>query len=484
MKRCWESPNQNGAALIFSLIALAVVTLLGLFMTLHATTGLRISDNHESRVHADYAALAGLNHARALLRGLAFGDLLKGPDGAYDGSALYMKQARSFAFRNPLSLATAHSLDILDPSADISGIADDGLMNTGYCGGINGTVLIPPTGIPLTAPDPYGAGTLVTARYFVKVTDNNGDPSEIAGDPDDNPFADGDGTVIVRSMGVARTMSESIGPIWRRNSVVIYEGRYKRRSTLNLGPAMVILADGLEAVFGGMYEVSGGLDPGIGVVDTDAKNTVSPAQIIRDAAGEGSSVTGGGLPSPSVKDLTGSIPSDPDRSLLVNPGYLWDFLKRQAPRMCDSYYEGNQNWSGGSAPFAGIYDPARPANDPDQDPRMIMVNGDLDIAGGFSGGGLLIVTGRFSYSGEFAYNGLILVIGAGRLFASGTGTGLNGALLLANLTETGGKVSFGPPAFAIEGESRITANRDAVGMAVGLISPSQISFREIAGLDP
>ena len=75
-------------------------------------------------------------------------------------------------------------------------------------------MIIPLTGIALSSPNPYGSGTIITSRYFVKVTDNNGEASERAaegvgpGQPDD-PFVDADGTVIIRTMGVAGAIRQA-----------------------------------------------------------------------------------------------------------------------------------------------------------------------------------------------------------------------------------------------------------------------------------
>jgi hypothetical protein len=318
----------------------------------------------------------------------------------------------------------------------------------------------------------------------VKVSDNSREASEVAGDPDDNPFADGDGIVIVRSMGVAKTLSEPAAGIRRRNSVVVFEGRFKRLSTFDLGPALVVQGPQVDAAFGGAFEISGGLFPGIGVIDTVAGDAVFPGQWIRNAAGEVANITGGGLPSPSVQDITGGISADSDRSLLLNPGYLWDFTRNRAARISDQVYDGDQNWVEGNAPYAGAYDVTKPANTPEQDPRVITVNGNLNVTGSFSGAGLLIVTGNLSYTGPFAYAGLIILAGSGRLIAAGSGPGIAGSVFLANLTGTGEEIGFGIPGLSITGDTRIVADRTAVRMAVSLIPPSQISFREIAGQDP
>ena len=66
-----RSAQQEGVALLITLLALALLSLLGLYLTLNANTELQISDNYETQIQASYAALAGLNHARAVIRGLA-----------------------------------------------------------------------------------------------------------------------------------------------------------------------------------------------------------------------------------------------------------------------------------------------------------------------------------------------------------------------------------------------------------------------------
>jgi len=63
-----RSGGEDGIALIITPSALSMLSLLGFYMTLDATTEARISDNYESRIQANYAAQAGLNHAREAIR--------------------------------------------------------------------------------------------------------------------------------------------------------------------------------------------------------------------------------------------------------------------------------------------------------------------------------------------------------------------------------------------------------------------------------
>jgi hypothetical protein len=476
--------GEKGTALIITLLALFLFTVFGLYMTLNATTGLCISDNFESQLQATYAALAGLNHARALLRGLAHDDLLKGPDGTHDQSTSFVNRARSFKFRNPLPLEKALSVSIDDPLNDVKGISDDGLINTGFCDGMLGKELIPITGIGIFVPDPYNPGTKLLSRYFVKITDNNGESSEIDGDLNDSPFSDGDGTVILRSLGVARTIPQTSGSATRFNSIAIFELRLKRLSTWDVGPAIVILGSTVNAAFSGVCDIAGGVFPGIGTIDTIPEDTAVPADTIRTSAEGFGIISGGGYVNPSVKEISGRLNSNTDQSLLLDPKYLWDFVHNQAPRAADTFFEGSQTWVEGNTPYLGSYDYSKPPNALGQDPKITVVKGNLHVTGGFSGGGLIVVTGDFSVSGPCAYNGLVLLVGAGKLAIDGSGEGIAGGLFVASLENYRGEIVFGTPSLSISGRSRFAAQRDAVKMAIGLLPASQVSFREITNSDP
>ncbi len=476
--------EKNGIALLVALIALFLLSIIGLYMVANATTAIKISDNYEGRVQAAEAALAGLNHARALLRGLGFTDLLKGPDGAYDLDPLYEIQAKEFKFRNPVPLRMARTLNVHNPCENYSTIADDGVLNTGFYGGANGIPLIPAEGIALVAPDPNSGKEVTAARYFVKVTDNNGENSEIAGDAEDNPFIDGDGIVIVRSMGIAKTVAAHAVGSSRMNSVVVFEARFKRFATWDLGPAMVVLGSRIEAGFEGSCEISGGWFPGVGTIDPAPEDGVFPDQIFRAAASGRATITGGGESEPSVRDIGGQVNANPDQSMLLNAGYLWEFIKGRAPKAADYFFKDSQTWLDGSAPRLGSYDGSIPANAPGQDPKVTLVNGNLRITGGFSGGGLLIVTGDFTCSGSCAFTGLVLAIGSGRVNIDGYGPGIVGGLFAANINNENETIVFGAPAVSMAGNARLESNREAVRMALSLIPASQVSFREITNLDP
>lgn len=84
-------------------------------------------------------------------------------------------------------------------------------------------------------------------------------------------------------------------------------------------------------------------------------------------------------------------------------------------------------------------------------PQITFVNGDFNF-GNATGAGVLIVTGSLNVTGGTSFNGLVLVIGQGTMNESGGGNGqYNGSIFLANtnsrVTPYGQLAAMGPPIF-------------------------------------
>jgi hypothetical protein len=487
-QRSNSAGHEEGVALVLALLATLLVSLLGLYLVFSAETELRISDNDESATRARMAANAGINHAREALRGLRFSDQLTGPSGTYDGSPANLAQARTYDFRNPVDWFAAGTLDLLDPAADPGGLSSAGIINTGYFGSTFGVEIIPGGGIAFAGLNPNGGGTLISARYFVKVSDNNGEASELARDPADNPFIDGDGTLLVRSVGVARTLLEPMSSYPRRNSVVVYEARFQRNLLFSLDSAVVIEGNGVDASFigGGNLVVGGAGGPGIGVVDSNVEDPIHPATLIAAAANGMCHITGGGRPDPSIEDITATISSDPSGSGLLSATYLFDFAHRQVSRWADQALPaGPVRWDEGNAPDLGTYDTSKSPNDPSQHPRVFYVDGDLTLQGNVSGAGVLVVTGDFAAIGPIKWTGLIIVIGTGSVELDGASPGILGGIVVAKIAGEEGAQEFGTPSFHMRGGSVVRFDSEAVQMAVRLFPVNQTGFREITrSMDP
>jgi hypothetical protein len=478
-------------ALLIVLIALLMFSVIGMYLALAATAEMRISDNFESYYRARLEALAGMNHARVLLRGLCFDDQLRGPDGTYGTSAAYFSSARAFSFRMPVAPSRARIMDILNPGGVLSGISDDGILNSGKHPGGNGTVLIPPTGIAHTIANPESGASAIAGRYFVKASDNNGEAGELASDPGNNPFFDGDGQIILRSMGIARTLGESMNAAIRKNTVAVYEGRFKRFLTYELDAPVVVQANAIaparEKVFAGVdFLIQGGsAAPGIAVIDPQPGEGLAPAEQVRSRLGpdQAGCLQGAGG-APSVLDITSAIATDADKKLLLDETASWRFLRVTLPQFADNIHSGNQSWIGSAPASLGSYDSGLPSTSPVQDPRVTVVDGDLLADGSLSGAGILVVTGRAAIKGNFSFKGMILVLGAGEIDIGGW-TSISGGVFIAGLSKEQEIISWGTAKLSVGGNARIQFNQDLVRMAVNLMPPAMLSLREITGaIDP
>jgi hypothetical protein len=487
-----QKSDEMGLAALVALMGLSFLSLLGLFIALQATTEIRISDNYESHVQARYAALAGINHGRVLSRGLSFDDFLIGPDGTCDPSSAYRNLARSFAFRNPIPWSLARSLSITDPVMDLAGIPDDGLINTGKHGSTSGLVLIPLTGIAFRRTLEGGGVAGITARYFVKFTDNNSESSEIAADPADDPFVDGDGIVLVRSIGIAGTIRENKNNRSTHNSVAMFEARLRRSLTFNLDAPLVIQGSSLQSsstqmFLGNGFDIQGGeSNPGIATIDTELSDFILPADLVRLRlqADQVGNIQGQGL-KPSIRDITALVQAHADKNLLLSASYLRSFIKDSVPKFADSLFAGHQNWTEAAVPDLGNFDMALAPSEPSQHPKVTLVDGDLLLSGSAQGAGLLVVTGRLVLSGDFTFNGMILVIGAGDIDVVISGGGIRGGIYVAALANQGEVPAWQTPKLSIGGTTSLRFDRRAIEMALRLIPPLQLGFREITStIDP
>jgi type II secretory pathway pseudopilin PulG len=482
---CQRMNDEQGIAMVLVLIVLSILAVFSAYLFLSSAEELKISDNSESMIQARFAARAGIDHARELLKGLNFSTVLKGPDGTFTNTSSYLTAARTASFRNSAPWALLRSLNIADPSSDVSSLADDGLINNG---GTTPTVFVPKTGLAFTVANPYGSGTLTTARYFIKVTDNNGEASEIASDSTDSPFIDGDGTIIVRSVGVAKTIVEGSGSSARRNSVAIFESRLMQGSPFfDLGSPAIVIGHDVAANFSGnAFSIIGTTaGPGLATIDTDLPDCVAhPANCavtkLRAATGGKGTITGnctGATQNQCIMDITLSVRNDPKKSMLMDPVWLYDFANNQVPAVADNIIT---NGSIGTANLGTT-----------SNPKITFVQGDLSATGGITGAGILVVTGELAMGGSIQFDGLVLVVGKGEFWAHGMNRGIHGGLIVANINVVNGVPVFGRAStsindFDIRGNSDIsTYDGSLANMGNGLMPLKQLSFREITnGLDP
>jgi hypothetical protein len=111
-------------------------------------------------------------------------------------------------------------------------------------------------------------------------------------------------------------------------------------------------------------------------------------------------------------------------------------------------------------------------------PMTIVVNGDLTLSG-FSGYGLLVVTGNFTYYGDSGWKGIVLVIGKGTVVETGSvgGGEFDGAVFLANTT--GGVLGATSWTVANPGGKGVYYNTCWIAASQKPITYKVLSFREI-----
>jgi type II secretory pathway pseudopilin PulG len=468
--------DEQGIAMILVLIALAILAIFAGFMFMSSAEEVKISDNSESMLQARFAARAGIDHARELLRGPTFNDLLQGPDGTHSSSNDYIAGAKTYSFRNWTNLATLRAMNINDPSSSVNALPDDGMINTGKVGTTNGTILVPKTGVAFTT------GGATTARYFLKVTDNNNEPGEKGTALKEDPFTDTDGIIVVRSVGIARTIAEGSGSSARRNSVAIYEARFQQGAPFfNLGSPAIVIGNDIRANFSGnAFDIIGnGSGPGLATIDTDTTDNIHPDVTLKTATAGKGNITGNCTAPNTTKciaDITNSVKNDDQKKNLLDPAWLYNFVYSFVPSVADYKRTGYTNLDSSMV--------GTPTN-----PKITFVDGDCDFTGNTVGGGLLVVTGNLTMGGAIVWDGLVLVIGKGEFWTHGMNNGIYGGLIVAGVSKDANGVPRFTQAntdFDIRGNSNIaTYDGSLENMGNGLMPVTQLSMREITGgMDP
>jgi hypothetical protein len=82
--------------------------------------------------------------------------------------------------------------------------------------------------------------------------------------------------------------------------------------------------------------------------------------------------------------------------------FTYDFnaLWAQFSGMADNSFTGNQAWAGSDPSYGNL-----------TDPKVTVVNGNLSISGGWTGGGVLVVNGNLDMRGGSQYTGVVIVMG-------------------------------------------------------------------------
>lgn len=471
--------KERGMALLIALLALFLISAIGLGMMYMSTGETSINANYKDSQTAFFAMRAGLEEARDRLRTNATVPIAGLPTTQLPGTAnsiLYIINSSGAA------------VDPLTYSAN-NPYFDDELCHETVTGLVYSA---PGTGNPCAATIPAGSvvapvlstspytGTASALNYkWVRITlkQNNTFPNAMVAPVDALHPASGVGSqvcwnsatnqeVVVLSLGfndcvAAHAALTNVGPLYIITSLAITQqgsrrvGQYEVAGITVLPPPGALSLDGPGATFPAApnsnnfmvdgIDGSGGPPAVPGCVPNP--NTAEPAIGVTDQAGVndllGVPVGTGTIPSNRYSHYTGCLaaggctaaaagsPSIVNNAasltgLWSDPAQLNNLVQGLA-NSADLRLTCGINGVGGAAcgyPAQGL--------GTDASPQITFVNGDFNM-GPNHGAGVLIVTGSLSFQGNSGFDGLILVVGQGSMSESGGGNGqFNGQVFIAN----------------------------------------------------
>jgi hypothetical protein len=93
-------------------------------------------------------------------------------------------------------------------------------------------------------------------------------------------------------------------------------------------------------------------------------------------------------------------------------GFTYDFnqMWTQLSEIADYSFTGDQTFSNTTPSYGSL-----------TNPKVTVVNGNLSLSGGWTGGGILMVNGNLTMGGHAAYGGIVIVTGDAYIAGSGSG---------------------------------------------------------------
>jgi Tfp pilus assembly protein PilX len=476
--------RECGMALILALLALLVVSAIGLGMMFMTDTETSINANYKDAQLAFYAMRGGLEEMRDRMRTQSIAPItlptvMPGlTPGAGATSVLYIT--------NP---AAGESFDPTSTSAtNTSGfnVWDDEFCHEYFSTNTNmtspGTLGAPcttyPAGNTVSTTSSFSSNSAAPPALqnnplnykWVRITlKQNGTLSNARVDPG-RPLSDqvcwygmNNQEVAVSSLGgyttcaAAQAAGFTVSPVYLVTSLAVTPqgsrriGQYETGTFSLIPPPAALEFDGPAAVFdpapnSSNYFSSGhdAATPGTGWGGPGSCTPTGPSTVPSIITGDAQGVTNllGSIPSNRYGNYTGSGPTPS----IVNDGPTggaelaggWsspsqlNMLVAEMANAADVTYNCGYGNNALSATQNGT--PCSPGVNlgTNANPQITFVNGDYDM-GAHTGAGVLVVTGTLSINGNSGFNGLVLVIGQGYMSEQGAGHGqFNGSVFLAN----------------------------------------------------
>jgi hypothetical protein len=490
--------HERGMALILSLLALLLISAVGLGLIYMSNTETSINRNYRDTQTAFFAMRAGLEEGRDRLRSNATFPLplpTTFPPAA--GSIVYIT--------NP-----AGPGDAVTPQTFNSQYFDDEFCHESFAG--SGVAWVAP-GTPCAAAGAVPAGSFATVasqspntntaaalkykwvRVTLKQNGTTGTPGNANTYVDSTQPASSqvcwDGTflkeTVSTAMGalyttcaLAKNAGFNVQPVYLITSMAITPQASRRVGQYEAGAYMITPpAAGLDFAGPGAHFSNAPNSNNFGINGTNsgdpanagvytpwtgpggqaACTSTTPAVLPAIAVGDAAGVTnmGADIPSNRTGDYTGSIPIPPAPAVpsvqnegvgtaqypsnnVLGPGSNWS-----TPAQLNQLAQAMANQANivcpGNAACSGTNFGT------DAAPKITYINGDATLSGG---AGVVVVTGTLTFNGNTNFDGLILVIGNGIMNVQGGGGGqVNGEVLIANTNSRtapfGQLATLGPP---------------------------------------
>ncbi len=474
--------HERGMALILSLLALLLISAVGLGLIYMSNTETSINRNYRDTQTAFFAMRAGLEEGRDRLRSNAtFALALPTTFPPAPGSIVYITNPAGPGDAVTPQTFGSQYFDDEFCHEYFPGVATSGVAQATTCGAPNA---IPPGSYAFVASQSPNTNTAAALKYkWVRVTLKQNGTTGLPANP--NSWVDSgqpaaaqvcwDGTFLKERVStalgfatcdLARNAGFNVRPVYLVTAMAVTPsgsrrvGQYEAGAYMITPPAAGLDFAGPGATFNHAPNSNNfGIDgtnsgnpanvgkyvpwtgPGGQAACTNPNPPLLPGIGVGDAAG----VTNmeADIPSNRTGDYTGSpmipgVPPDTSGISVQNEGVgtaqypsnnvLGPTSNWSTPAQLNQLAQAMANQANivcpGNAACAGT------SFGTDAAPKITYINGDATLSGG---AGVLVVTGTLTFNGNTNFDGLILVIGQGIMNVQGGGGGqVNGEVLIAN----------------------------------------------------
>jgi hypothetical protein len=473
-----KKQDERGMALVMALIALLIVTSIGLGMMFIADTETSINGNYRDEQTAYYAAKAGLEEARDRMRPSAANSINSSLPTTTPGAAsgvLYILNPTGGETVAPWNTANKYF--------------DDEICKEVNC---SGGQVPPTTGWYTTAnsSSTYAATPVLPYKWMRISLKMDRSASGWSGATQNFMYVDGksananyyvcwNGTNEIAQSAACASPNK---PVYTMTTLAITTIGTRRmlqyeltQDSLNLSFSAALTMDGTGDSMSGpnsnVYNMDGTDHAGCGGAATQPArpaigltNTPDIATVIGGIpSNRQSNYTGVGA-APDVENISATLPVN--MQSVSGLQALLATIKSNATQVLT----GNQS---------SLSNPGTATS-----PEIIYVNGDLSLTGNVTGYGTLVVTGTFSPGGNVGWNGVVLVVGKGVVTGNGGGNNsYNGAFMVAKTLDSVGNPlsSLGAATFSFSGGggNGVNYSSGCINQASSLSDYRMVSMREL-----